>query len=621
MSKSTAYKTNQIYRFHAEVVPKISSEGKVQLGNQSKADTEDLFKFCILTSLHWMRRLFHSGDVPEELKCAKAENRSEVKMGDFRSFSLDRSKFHIDVQSSPQNGIWAASVAESLVALSKNGKHGVARIINNIGFRISNGIVHFAMTMDDCHPGWYREDSMYPANPPRLVKMLATMDKSVGLKQVDLLDRGSGIISNKSELKQLVSLYNNDENVLPVCVFLGSVERLGDKPLLNDITNLPSPKQFTTAQCTILTRRDDIIGKHLNDHLSNRAKDIAPSVAFGKRLIGMCRSYYIQPDMVNGVCQRLKVKATHGDMIYLCGKSASVYRFKDKTMNSFFEELNHDNAMMRDCMMLSQKKTLDPVLMVGNIFTSVQDNHEDDIALWKNRYEKAQDNIEQQEKEWRRKLSVLQEDNERLSSQVERGKAYQESIEKDKVSLQTELQEVRAALENKEKADQEEIDYLRRSLARPQTHAGIAEWAKKLFDKRLLIHSRAVDMLKQKSAREIDFSLICDALDFLATDYWESIFGDLSEDQRNANCATKYGRPFVVTPVTDHTIESLPSQYKVKYTMAGDKRRKEVPLNLHLRVGRTPSDLLRVYFFLDKERQLIVIGSLPHHLGTITINC
>lgn len=621
MSKSTAYKTDQAYRFHAEVVPKISSGDKVQLCNQGKVDTEDLLKFCILTSLHWMRRLFNSGDVPEELKCAKTESRSKVKLNSFLSFSVDRSRFHIDVQSATEKGIWAARVTESTVALSKNGRHGVERIVNNIGFRILDGIVHFAMTIDRCRPQWYDDGLLYPADPPHIVKMLATMDKSIGLKQVDLLDRGCGVITNKSELKQFIDIHNDALNSLPSCVFLGSAEQLGVKSPTNDISNLPSPEMFSSASCVMFTRRDAVLANHMDNYVRDQAKDVALAIAFGKRLIGMCRSYYIKPDMVNTACARLKIKANPGDMIYLLGKSATVYRFKDKSVRSFWNVINSDNAIMRDCMMLAENKPIAPVLMVGSIFTAVQDNHEDDIALWKNRYEKAQASMKQQEDEWKRKLSIVQEENERLSAQVERGKAYQESIERDKISLQAELRASHEALENKEKADQEEIDYLRRSIARPQTHSEITEWAKKMFDKRLLIHSRAADMLTQKSAREIDFSLICDALDFLATDYWDSVFGDLSDDQLLTNCATKYGRPFEVVPVTEHTIESLPSQYKVKYIMAGDKRRKEVPLKLHLRVGRTPSDLLRVYFFLDKERQLIVVGSLPHHLETITINC
>ena len=42
-------------------------------------------------------------------------------------------------------------------------------------------------------------------------------------------------------------------------------------------------------------------------------------------------------------------------------------------------------------------------------------------------------------------------------------------------------------------------------------------------------------------------------------------------------------------------------------------------LDYHLRVGNDPENLLRIYFLHDDDRQLIVIGSLPDHLTTVSI--
>ncbi|MBQ3419581.1 MAG: hypothetical protein IJH31_05570 [Erysipelotrichaceae bacterium] len=41
--------------------------------------------------------------------------------------------------------------------------------------------------------------------------------------------------------------------------------------------------------------------------------------------------------------------------------------------------------------------------------------------------------------------------------------------------------------------------------------------------------------------------------------------------------------------------------------------KREVPLDQHLKIG-VHSELLRIYFIVDKERKRIVIGSLPNHL-------
>lgn len=42
-------------------------------------------------------------------------------------------------------------------------------------------------------------------------------------------------------------------------------------------------------------------------------------------------------------------------------------------------------------------------------------------------------------------------------------------------------------------------------------------------------------------------------------------------------------------------------------------------LDLHLKVGNDSENLLRIYFLYDKEKKLIVVGSLPKHLKTLTL--
>ena len=169
--------------------------------------------------------------------------------------------------------------------------------------------------------------------------------------------------------------------------------------------------------------------------------------------------------------------------------------------------------------------------MVGEIADEVFSIYQKQTNQLRERYESlkssTQTDQQQQDETWRQKMNALQEDNDRLSAQIERSKVYQVSLEKDKAELQNALTAAREELVNKDRSDQEEIDYLRRTIARPRTHAEITNWVNNTFSNRILLHSRAIDMLSQKTAREIDFSLICDALDFLATDYWSNVFGEL----------------------------------------------------------------------------------------------
>ena len=125
--------------------------------------------------------------------------------------------------------------------------------------------------------------------------------------------------------------------------------------------------------------------------------------------------------------------------------------------------------------------------------------------------------------------------------------------------------------------------------------------------------------MKERSAKEINIDLICDALDFLATDYWARRYQQLSTEDMNHRCSQKYGRPFDVRPTGTTTVEFTPTQYKIKYFPELRGKPKESPLDYHLCVGNDPGNLLRIYFLHDDEDQLIVVGSLPHHLKAVTI--
>lgn len=126
-------------------------------------------------------------------------------------------------------------------------------------------------------------------------------------------------------------------------------------------------------------------------------------------------------------------------------------------------------------------------------------------------------------------------------------------------------------------------------------------------------------MLCEKGAREISLPLICDALDFLATDYWANRFERLPWHAVLDSCSRKYGRPFEVSSIGEMTIQFTPAQYKIKYFTNAQGKKRETALDQHLKVGNDPENLLRIYFTLDEDKKLIVVGSLPRHLKAVTI--
>ena len=207
----------------------------------------------------------------------------------------------------------------------------------------------------------------------------------------------------------------------------------------------------------------------------------------------------------------------------------------------------------------------------------------------------------------------------RLRRQVDRLKLYQTQLEQEKEQLARQLRQEQENCKLQLQARDGEVAYLKRKLTRPARHTEVVAWARQQFADRLIMHKRTETLLAKKSAWGVDLGLLCDALDFLATDYWDYRFARLPKEEMNRRCSEKYHRPFDVRKLGDMTIEYTPSDYKVKYQMTGTPKAREYALNWHLVVGNDPENLLRIYFFHDDQARKIVIGSLPEHLRAVQI--
>ncbi|MDR1795709.1 MAG: hypothetical protein LBR25_09970, partial [Erysipelotrichaceae bacterium] len=205
-------------------------------------------------------------------------------------------------------------------------------------------------------------------------------------------------------------------------------------------------------------------------------------------------------------------------------------------------------------------------------------------------------------------IKDLQSRNSRLQGEIETlrkekseaGKPFEQRIEK-----------LKSQLERK----QEVIQWLWTRFERPKDFSEIADWAKERFDGRLILHKRAEDQLKKLPPDRLDIQVLCDCLDFLASEYRDNWLAKIDKDQLNDLCDEKYGRRFEVTMVTGNSLTIYRNDYYIKYPLAGSPS-KENPLDHHLKIGVKPKDLLRIYFLRDKTQKIIVVGSLPDHLPT-----
>ena len=100
----------------------------------------------------------------------------------------------------------------------------------------------------------------------------------------------------------------------------------------------------------------------------------------------------------------------------------------------------------------------------------------------------------------------------------------------------SQIREECAAVQDKMQAEidtrEATIEFLQRRYDQPKDYDGIAAWVEKHFSDRLFLHPKAISRMLTKSNQCADIALVCDALDYLATDYWSS---DIYSFQRRSH--------------------------------------------------------------------------------------
>lgn len=163
----------------------------------------------------------------------------------------------------------------------------------------------------------------------------------------------------------------------------------------------------------------------------------------------------------------------------------------------------------------------------------------------------------------------------------------------------------------------DQIHRLQSLLCQPKIPKDVYDWVCNHYTGKLIFHAKAIGLMETLGPGEVDLPLLCDSLEFLAIEYRNKMVGLIDEAEMNRRCSCKYNRPFIVTPLTEASIEAYPIDYKIKYGVGSNGKLKESLLNLHLSIGNKSENLIRIYFLYDKEKQLVVVGSLPKHLPTL----
>ncbi len=575
-----------------------------------KASPQEGLRIAVRTVLDWL--LLRLGEnAPDSLQ--------ELAAQEEPLFSYHLScGFTIDIVHISEQGSWSLQITEPDLGSDPGNPQQERQpvpgrvITTNIGFCIRGSTLDCGFQILIADPEYASEDA--PVYRPSPVRRLLE-NPEFGLAQVTVLSENVAEIGSHDSLRNLLSTWHHEANSIPCAVFTDPGSGNGGLPDLDALSKAIKGSGFASLP-PLTSLPSPSAGKQ-------KPKERPPldAEAIARSCFTYCRVYRLADSLFDRFRTALGANIQKGDVVIL---EPDVFGGRVRTLaytplRSRQSELI--SALRASLIDYPRRKQYDfgsvPFLAAARQkLRSMEAEQEQKAEESRVEYEQR---LARREAELKADLRMAEEKLAELTRQVMGLKRYQSELERDKEELRNKQEEEARLCRLQLRKKDEEIAYLQRKLTRPAEHGSVAEWAENSFAGRLYIHPKAAALLADKSAKTVQLSLICDALDFLATDYWDYRYLRISREEMNTRCSGKYGRPFEIKPTGTATVQFTPAQYKIKYFTGALGKPVESALDYHLCVGNDMENLLRIYFLHDDDNKLIVIGSLPRHLRAITI--
>lgn len=591
--QNTIYPTYQLY---------------AQMANK-KTPPEDGLRLAALITLHWVKQRLGDARVEELDDLPEVETYSAAGDDCLRSFHVSRG-FLIDVVSLPSKGIWTLHISEPDLGSDPGNPEQVRQAVpgrvieTNVAFQVDKPALNCGFQILVSDPaGTAQKAEVYRLAIIR--QLIAQPD--FGLKQITPLTAQVRKIANAEQLKDFWELCRSPGNQLPNVVFTQA------KQTMPSLESLPKISEMGISFSPRLS---------VPQGVPPAAPSPQPSYdydTFARRTMAYCRTYLLEAGLEEKLAGLLHTSLLANSIVIVepscLGGKKTVLPPKSSRQR---QEEQLEQLRQTMCTYPREKE-----ISFGNISflsaarESLLQNTKELVRQSKELSLEWLQRIEQLEGQWKETLDKKDRAYEALLDKLNGQKEHSAQMERKMEELKARQTEREQTWQLASARQEEQIVYLRRKLSQPDALRDIAAWTEKYFKDKLLLLPVAADMLSDRSLHA-DVGLICDALDFLATDYWDCRYLRTAKEEMQTRCSEKYHRPFEVKPIGEATVHMYPREYRVKYTFSGETRRREVPFDSHLCVGTDAEKLVRIYFFHDDEKQLIVIGSLPRHLSTIT---
>lgn len=598
--KPTILKTNRKY-------PTFQLYGEIK---HNKVDSNTAFSICILEAFKWIRERMRDEDsIPEGLYLPDPENYSKFKKEMLRSMRLDYSS-GVDIfysQSNPR--LWTMRVEEPDPGFNLGGDNERLPMPGrtfetNVSFLIEKESVYAGFKIICSQPADESEDC--EVLRPGIVRSICD-NPNLGLKQVVSLKGKPEKIKTDKDRKKLFNYLNDPQRQLPALLITR-----GDR--------------FFEANESVLSFKDiDPVDKS-NGEFNDYICETKPSGISEKEieqmasnLIAVCNLYIIPENFFEKTDEFIRqVFIEKGDWViaYPFNEPAEIitsYKVNNNTQRTIkrTEEKIKEYTKRKDIDFGPVKFYVDAIL---------ENDRTKENKLYSDReLVRAKDREIDSLKRKSRELEDFKHDYDGVyKDYLERGRKIKK--------LENELEEIKEKFIKLEKENiklgeqKESINELKESYREMANNASkfptrpedIEKWVESELSDYIKLHPRAVKELEKCKWTCISTQDLCSGV------YYLSGYAKLKRREISNKDLYDYYKiniPWEESHCGSTALKNNPSDYNIEVPKKKGGTKK-VKLNLHLKQGIKNNDLIRIYFYWDKEKKVVVIGSWPEHLKT-----
>ena len=567
----------------------------------------------MLETLNWLRQRFQALDEPEELKWPPASQFAEVDCRNFKSFQLDRG-YKLEVICLPEEKIWALQLTEPDLGPQPGNPNQCRAAVP--GRLIETNIAyHIVADQVECGFRTLVSDPIGVAEPCEVFRYsfikLLVRNPLVELHHGMKLTDDAISLDSPSMTKNLANWLKAKDRMMP-CLVMAECEGEQVKPV-----DLAAYQKISFDAASIHKMPVLNIAIKQPEKVKKWPFDITNLAHYR---MGYAQFYTLPLEQQKSFAQYIGQAIGGGDVLLF-----EPIAFGGDVLRSPYQHGNADsNLASSDWEKFTQDYCRQKPVVFGHVVflpeaKEIDRSHMVNRAQSKEELLRALEDKELAIKE--RHRSELQEAEGRVVQKDRKISALKEEIHNLDVrnrELHEQMQLLKEKAQTELEVGRNEILRLRNLKTRPLRPTEVADWVAAQFKNRLILHQRACNEMSAVEPNEINLELLCNALEYLATDYRDNLLGIIDTTEMKRRCDQKYERSFEVTPVNGVSVEKYSREYKIKYGSGFKGKPVECLLNLHLKVGIEKTKLVRIYFLYDTALKLIVVGSLPDHLPTVS---